>query len=297
MTIISRTTIAVFLLMCIGSSFALAIELDRIGELHLHPVDIKVPENIKPPKDFPLNSGDTLTCNTCHSVEGLKETPLEEINKEAADFLRGGPYSNITEFCYRCHQKKDYKARNIHKMFDDKGLLNKELCATCHKETPDPEKVRDIRDVKFRLPPEKLCIGCHLKTPHLNALNHQQKPTEKMKKVMEQTKREKGIILPLDSKGRIMCVTCHAPHERGVVKTDRPASKQVADADVEEGVVYKKSRWSKVFRADKRERLEDLAGDTGKKFLLDYLEIQKEVLLRLPAKDGSLCLACHNFER
>jgi hypothetical protein len=56
-------------------------------------------------------------------------------------------------------------------------------------------------------------------------------------------------------------------------------------------VEYTEHSWSAVMKEDKRERLEKIAMS-----LPMYKRIEKEVLLRLPAKDGTLCLSCHEFE-
>lgn len=289
--------IAILLLIVFKTGSTLAIESEEMGRLHLHPVDIKVPNGMTPPEDFPLGPGRTLICETCHAIKGLKETPYKEIDRDAPGFLRGGSYTDLADFCFRCHEKTDYKRQSIHRMLDEKGRLIKEGCLYCHMEVPDPEVVRDTGDVKFRLPPEELCIGCHLKTPHLNALNHLKEPEKEMKMVIKRSEQKFGIILPLDSKGRIMCATCHSPHERGVIRTDIPAGRQVADTDLEEGISYVESRWNEVFTADKQKRLRELSKITGRDLDLKYMKIKKEVLLRLPAKDGTLCRACHRFRR
>lgn len=285
------------LIFALFASNSWAVELEVLKDTHPHPFDNPVPERMKTPDDFPLGPGRTLTCDTCHGIIGLKDAPIEKIDKKAPEFLRGGPYRKLIDHCYRCHEREEYKRPNIHKMLDEKGELKKERCKICHAETPDPEEVTDWRGLKFRLATDKLCLGCHLKTPHLNALNHQKKPTDEMKKVMEASEKRYGIILPLDEEGRVMCVTCHSPHEKGVIKSDRPGGRQVADVAVEEGILYVEDLWNKVFEADKKERLEELEKETGKRFEVRYRKIKGEVLLRLPAKDGTLCIACHQFKK
>ncbi len=262
-----------------------------------HVVKVKPPEDMKLPKEFPLNDEGQIDCKTCHGIKDIEKTPINKVNKKAHNFHRGGPYEQLTEFCANCHNKKDYKRPNIHKLLDDKGEFDKKDCEYCHKKAPDLKKEIKREDLEFRLLPQKICFGCHLKTPHLNALNHQVKPDKKMRKRIREAEKKLGIILPLDDKGKIMCVTCHAPHQPGVIDKKKPAGKQVADTDLDEGVSYVKHPWNKVFQSDKKVRLEKLSQESGGIYSLGYERIKTEVLLRLPAKDGSLCQACHTFQK
>ncbi len=94
-----------------------------------------------------------------------------------------------------------------------------------------------------------------------------------------------------------MCITCHSSHQLDVISREKPAGKQVVNSDIDKGITYSEHPWSNVFTGDKKERLNDLAQETGKQYELKYQRIEKEILLRLPAKDGELCLACHEFEK
>jgi hypothetical protein len=262
-----------------------------------HVVKVAVPEGMKPPKDFPLNDQNQIDCKTCHGIKDIENTPVDKVDRKANNFHRGGPYKNLREFCFKCHEKKEYKRPNIHKLLDDKGKYDEKACEYCHKKAPDPKKKIDRQKLEFRLSPEKLCFSCHLKTPHLNALVHQAKPDEKMVKRIKKSEQKQGVILPLDNDGKIMCVTCHASHEPGVIDKEKPAGKQIADAGLDDGVSYVEHPWNTVFVADKKDRLEKLMQETGKTYHLSYQRIKHEVLLRLPAKDGTLCQACHEFEK
>ncbi|MCK4834960.1 MAG: hypothetical protein KAT12_09275, partial [Gammaproteobacteria bacterium] len=77
----------------------------------------------------------------------------------------------------------------------------------------------------------------------------------------------------------------------------KPAGKQVVNKDLDKGITYSKHPWSKVFIADKKDRLDKLNRDEGKNHVLNYQRIEKEILLRLSAKDGELCMVCHKFEK
>ncbi|NOQ69717.1 MAG: hypothetical protein GQ573_06400, partial [Gammaproteobacteria bacterium] len=72
---------------------------------------------------------------------------------------------------------------------------------------------------------------------------------------------------------------------------------QVVNHDMDKGLTYKKHTWNKVFIEDKKNRLNKLNQQADKNHALNYQRIEKEILLRLPAKDGKLCLACHEFKK
>ena len=260
-----------------------------------HLANVKPPEDMQVAKSFPLNKKGEIDCQTCHGIKDIKDIPFDEVDKKADNFHRGGPYQQLTDFCYNCHKKKDYQPPNIHKLLDKNGKYDKKACEYCHKKAPDPTKDIALKDLKFRLPPQKICFGCHLKTPHLNALEHQVKVDEKMRKRIKQAEQKLNVILPLDSDGKVMCTTCHNPHEKGVIRETKPAGKQVADVSLDEGVSYVEHDWNVVYSADKKDRLQALESENGMTYKLSYQRLKHEVLLRLPAKDGRLCLACHVF--
>ena len=269
-----------------------------------HVIDVKVADEVELPATMPLKEKRKLQCKTCHGIKDIKDMEFEDVDKNDPDFLRGGPYQPLTEFCTHCHQKKQYERPNIHVMLDDKGEIKKKSCKFCHEKVLDRDKSYQLDEIKLRIPADQLCYGCHLKTPHLNAMEHQVEPEEDRAKLMKESAKKHGIILPLSQDGKVMCVTCHTPHQPGVIEDHLPAAKQVSDADVKDGIQYKKSNpWQEVIAEDKRERIQKMLNESTTKskpmttqLELNYKQIEKEVLLRLPAKDGTLCLACHAFD-
>jgi len=268
----------------------------KLPPLH-HIVQVRPSSEISIPENFPLNKNKEIDCQTCHGIKDIETSPFDEIDKKSPDFFRNGPYPLFSDFCYSCHQQKAYKRPNIHQLLDKNGQYKKDDCKYCHLKTPDPENLDSTSEIKLRLPPEKLCFGCHLKTPHLNALNHQVIPDKKMQDTMRKAEISLNIILPLDNEKRIMCVTCHSPHQTGLINQKNPAATQVNDTDLNEGITYVEHPWNKVFQMDKDARLKQLSKEGSGIHTLKYQRINTEVLLRASAKDGTLCKSCHQFER
>lgn len=293
---LSRSYLLLFLISLLPLQLIAEEKKIELPPMH-HLVNIKPSKAMKVSDELPLSDEGKIVCKTCHGIKDIDKTEIDKVDKEADDFHRGGPYKKLSQFCYLCHEKKDYQRPNIHKLLDDKGNYDEKDCEYCHKEAPDPEKEIKREDLEFRLPPEKLCWGCHSKVPHFNVLNHQTEPDKEMRQRIKKSEDKHKIILPLDDDNKVMCVTCHSSHESGVIEKDKPAGRQVADVDVEKGVSYKDHPWNQVFIADKTLRLKKLADQGEGMHTLQYQRLQDEVLLRLSAKDGTLCLACHEFER
>ena len=262
-----------------------------------HLFEVEPSEDISIPDTFPLNKNKQIDCQTCHGIKDMKEQDFEKIDKQDEKFFREGPYQKLTDFCYRCHDTKQYQRDNIHKMLDDDGKIIKKTCLYCHEETLDPEEDIKADELKLRLPPQNICYGCHLYTPHFNALSHQQKPDKDMKKRIKKYEQEHKIILPLSNDEKVMCITCHSSHQIDVIDQEKPAGKQVDNHDLDKGITYSKHDWNKVFINDKKDRLNKLKQETDENYALNYQRIEKEILLRLPAKNGKLCLACHEFKK
>lgn len=278
-----------------------------------HIVEITIPDSITLPDSFPLNSRNQLTCTTCHDDHKLSnwdsstnELP-EGLDTEADRFIREGPYESMSEFCYRCHDKQSNQRNNLHIMLDDQGEIIEKQCTYCHEEVPDfdkkvPDRVEaansniEQNKLSLRLPADKLCYGCHLKTPHLNAALHQVKTNNAMRERIKAYSAEHEIMIPLGSGGEVRCTSCHSPHQKGVLDINSPAGKQTGDGDLIKGIQYKDHPWAKIIAKDKQQRLAEMASQSKTNPTFKYQRIEHEVLLRLPAKDGTLCLVCHQFD-
>lgn len=270
-----------------------------LPSLH-HAVGITLPDKWPDPKELPLGENRVLECPTCHGIEDIDKKTLRQIDTHTKEFLRGGPYPKIELFCYRCHSAAVFERPNIHVMLDERGQIKEDHCTYCHQEVHlDRTQALTREKYALRQRPEVICYGCHRNTPHLNALEHQlAQPKKDMLKKIEESERDYGVLLPLTDQGRVMCSTCHTPHPYGVMTSrHHPAGKQVHEgAYLQSSTRFVDHPWSTVIEMDKRDRLEKWNVLMHDEASIYYQRVEKEALLRLPAKDGTLCLACHEFE-
>ncbi|TLN08163.1 hypothetical protein FDZ71_10500 [bacterium] len=186
-----------------------------------HPVNhdsvhsVKVASSAKTfPMDFstfPLGKDKKTTCSSCHD-----EPCGEKISVKNPEFLRGGPYSMFTDFCYNCHPKAGPGGLNPHDQVDAAGNIVMTACIFCH--TRDASSTpEDPGKLAFRYSPLELCVKCHEPWPHPSGINHVTEIPEKKKKQLDDYVNRHGVKMPIDSKGRVTCTTCHNPHAKGVV--------------------------------------------------------------------------------
>lgn len=120
---------------------------------------------------------------------------------------------------------------NPHNQIGDTGEVLWGTCVVCHKDTPDV-KAKSIKDVSLYYPdnPDQLCRNCHTVKKHPGsegisvtmsgyaAPDHLVVPSKTVVYNMRLSLKEIPMILPLDPKsGKLICVTCHNPHERGLL--------------------------------------------------------------------------------
>lgn len=189
---------------------------------YCHPLDInsKLDRKLPIPAGFPLTNG-KFTCNTCHDV--YRQCQKRLFDRQS---LRGAPYERRTDFCYRCHDKKKYQKLNPHHQISSDGRLKVEMCLYCHAKKPD-QKTATYKDVTFIGNTRALCRRCHdIKGDHPGNFNHMAaRPSAEALQRMAAMKKKFHIILPLAADGKMTCVTCHNPHEKGVIAANKPSAK------------------------------------------------------------------------
>jgi hypothetical protein len=187
-----------------------------------HPLNIEAvsSNHVKPAADLPLLNG-KISCITCHDM--YLQCQKRTIRKST---LRGAPFQNRWEFCFKCHNQKGYDALDPHKQVDQKGDIIHDTCLYCHLEPP-AQSERRPQALKLIGEFGLLCQRCHMiKGNHSGNVEHYGKvPKAKTLQRMKRMELTHHVILPLDQKGRVTCVTCHNPHAEGVIDDTRPAAK------------------------------------------------------------------------
>lgn len=186
-----------------------------------HPVNFTPRDSFNP--SFPLFDGQ-VKCLTCHEAHGRD-------NRTQTGLLRGAPYKDRREICFRCHSIDAYANLNPHIMFDQTGRIrqvqNSPVCLMCHERVPGQKLIGE--EITFKADVGFLCWRCHPPMPDSFMGGHfLVKPSRATLRRMRKFTSEKKIKLPLLNRDRITCSTCHNPHQDGIIRD--PAAAAGADA-------------------------------------------------------------------
>jgi hypothetical protein len=202
------------------------------ADTYTHPVERKLSPEKKAtiPAGLPLTD-DKITCNTCHNM-ALQCTPQDSLRNHNKAFLRTNPALGRTFLCFQCHEEKQFRMFDPHKQLNESGTINEESCLYCHVTKPDELKAtlesrKDGEDTIHLVGDlEIICLRCHNEKAGNHPLNknHRVKPSEKVFKRINWSEKNLWILLPLNDEGIITCITCHNPHERGVIPTEKASS-------------------------------------------------------------------------
>ncbi|MBI5057526.1 MAG: hypothetical protein HZB61_13010 [Nitrospirae bacterium] len=205
---------------------------------YIHPVEIEPSKEKKAriPKDFPLKNG-KITCTTCHDIYKQCQENPEFVQTGEWErryyrlqmlFLRGD-VKKRTDICFKCHEEQKYQKLNPHMQRDEKGKIIPEICLYCHVEKPD-EKTADYKDVKLIGDLKMICQRCHGDMiRHPGGIDHYRVPSTKMYIRMQMLEDKFETVLPLDEEGKLTCITCHNPHEKGVIPKGRRGAKGASE--------------------------------------------------------------------
>ena len=178
------------------------------SEVHL--VNIAVPDSIKNriPQGWPLYKG-KISCLTCHDVKAQMYVDIvqQKFNKNFLRLLQ----TPDRPFCFTCHDKDKFHKLNPHKQ----ASADRDVCLNCHQIAPDPSQAQSGADAPLKADSDTICAGCHAQQlkSHPARSDHLVQPSDRVKESL----RISGALLEI-SGDSIHCVTCHNPHDKGVVK-------------------------------------------------------------------------------
>ncbi len=191
--------------------------------IHFHPLQIRPDASggVKVPVGFPLRQG-KLGCLTCHDIYlQCRDSEADKLLLKGQMLLRGMPYKSRLTFCFVCHDKTRYPRYNPHEQIDTVGQVMQSKCLYCHTNVPDASHTT-YREVKLIGSFGELCKGCHYLTAKQPLhVRHLRKPTLEVVQRMKEMQVQYKIVLPLDQDGKVTCVTCHNPHQKGLIPDQR----------------------------------------------------------------------------
>ncbi len=207
-----------------------------------HVVDIAPSPTLarKIPSDLPL-AGGVLTCLSCHDVAQNCRSRQQPVPSGQA-LLRGGRTPDPLLFCFRCHAQERYRPFNPHDQLEA-GKPKTDTCLWCHADVPAVDsQSREGASFGLRAKAAALCRNCHVvaqshpvaghmdATPsadmvqYMSAYEMKSKmrlPFGQLLEIARATRRTPRST-PLDEAGRITCVSCHNPHEKGLLPDGNP---------------------------------------------------------------------------
>lgn len=172
----------------------------RLATREAHPVDLAASDMMtkRIPPDFPLKNG-MLTCSTCHDVT-LQCRPSQPAAGPKRRFLRGADVSHPLEFCFRCHVRESNRPFNAHDQLEA-GKPKVDACIWCHTGVPDvdsPSQEESSRALHKKS--TGVCGNCHpVAKGHPNGGSHMgATPPEAMMSYMSAYEIQPRMNLPLN---------------------------------------------------------------------------------------------------
>jgi predicted CXXCH cytochrome family protein len=175
---------------------------------------------------------DKLGCLTCHDVlAGCDHKAVRSTNNP--QFLREYDGVDLLSYCGRCHVTSGSQGRfNPHAMLAPDGAIVEKACRFCHQKSYGAHrpKVR-TGDAALRLDAITLCLSCHprhvefFEPGHIGArILPEMKARLKANSTTQPAGHQEALLvsapLPLADGDRIVCSTCHNPHQEGVFPPD-----------------------------------------------------------------------------
>lgn len=223
----------------------------------MHPVGV-APDRVKVPEGWFLEAG-VMVCSTCHEEPSHGSTL-------PSPWHRGGPYADVLDLCYSCHERTTYERSDPHHPQAPRDPQD-DSCAACHVAEPQPGA--GVEGSRLREEVSETCRTCHEGSVHAGVESH----------MGEEVAAEVRATLPdavaLTAEGRIGCFTCHEVHLDPTSAHVHPRTRLGRELEQQ----IRSEDWSMLSGAD-------LTWPGAS-------QAEHPSLLGLPASDGALCRACH----
>ncbi|MGA2441595.1 MAG: cytochrome c3 family protein [Tepidisphaeraceae bacterium] len=208
----------------------------------IHPINMKMDGRAGPNPGWPTLKGE-LDCVTCHDVRQECDAAAQRPDTNAA-FLRQGqiPTTDPTAaadpmpFCDNCHAPEQTPKFNPHLMLaGDQHTIIEQRCQVCHGKPMDRNATARSGSASLRADQVSLCRSCHPHHRDISRAGHVlaiirppmlvymrareltgllEAPSQDLIKQLQDEKAGPTLMVP-DAQGRIVCSTCHNPHEQG----------------------------------------------------------------------------------
>ncbi|RJP40521.1 MAG: hypothetical protein C4547_02635 [Phycisphaerales bacterium] len=182
--------------------------------------------HVATPAGWPTRDG-WLSCLTCHdAVRACEPTAARPMTNPA--FLRGWRPADDVAYCTTCHDASTQSRYSPHRASPPDAGDPSASCQYCHASVPAAAQPVRTGRAALRSDELSLCGACHtrhvdyfepghmgtrVKGPYLSSLTTFALPADP---VSARPAASGADVLPLDPGGRIVCSTCHNPHQAGV---------------------------------------------------------------------------------
>lgn len=189
-----------------------------------HPIGRKArTELVKTPSDWPTVD-DRIACITCHDIQRHCDATARRPGGNSMMLRHHDPEAPMS-LCLQCHQADDNWRISPHNQIDSAGRLKSDSCLFCHTTAPSSSAgATPTAPVELRTDPERVCMSCHTKHWDYFPEGHVERrmPPKMLEQLRSADGARSGRISLNDN--RVMCYSCHNPHEPGVFPAGSPAA-------------------------------------------------------------------------
>lgn len=196
-------------------------------------------EDVVKPRGWPTPN-DQLSCITCHNFGPghARGGPRPERNAWMLREYTGGA---LSDWCAKCHKASPaHKPFNPHVMLGADGQVNVRNCLLCHKVTEGLDRQVRLGKPDLVADPISLCVRCHTRHVDYFTPGHIGTTVPPRIKAYMIAREDAGFegtlspdqvgshaaegrepeLLPLGLNDRVVCSTCHNPHQAGLFPPD-----------------------------------------------------------------------------